>query len=629
MMQSRRGAFTASAFTLSALVLAACGGGGAGTSLAPTIPAPAATNSVSGQTLARVVIAIPPKAASTARTRKPEYVSASTQSITVKVDSGTPVAQNLTPGSANCNVPAPLSPLTCTVDVVAAPGSHTFTFTTYDQTSAAGNQLSVNSVTQSLVANQVNLIDVTLAGVPKALQVAPIAGAAGISGDQTSGIQYFFGAARTIAVAAMDADGNYIVGPGAPVLSVSVTGGTSGANIAIAAAANGNPNDFVLNATSAGTATLAVTAAPASALAGGNLVVNVALTSTVLVSTIDGNSFAGFKDGPGCSSCSSLTAYAMIDSNPTGITYDSVDGNLYFTDSMACSVRQVQLAAPNIGYITSFAGAASGSATCGSLDGTGVGLSAFTNPEGIAYDAGNGNFYVADTYNCTIRQVTSGATITTIAGTNASCVWLDGTGASARFIDPIGIAYDASDGNLYVGDNCAIRQVTPGGVVTTIAGSSTCGYTDGTGGAAQFGQVAGIAYDSGDHNLYVTDSADCAIRRVTTGGVVTTIAGAAPPTATCTITDGTGSAARFAGPRGIVYDPNDGNLYVTDNSILRQVTSSGIATSIAGAGPSRTQWENGLGTVANFPGPPTSLAFDSSNGMLYILDGYHLRQVQL
>ena len=636
-MRQPRGALS-SALVLTAFVLAGCGGGG-GTSTTAGLP-PQATSSGVGKTIARVTISIPPKSPSTSDSRKPAYVSPATQSITVKVDAGSAVAQNLTPGSSNCNVPAPLAPLTCTVDIVAAPGAHTLTFTTYDQVNAAGNQLSVNSVVPSLTAGQVNLVNVTLAGIPKTLAVAALPGAAGISGDQVSGITYLFGTPRTISVNALDADGNFILGPGAPVLKVAVSG-PSAANLSVTPSANGDPNAFTVNATTAGTATLVATATPASALGGSPFSVNVPLTSTVLVSTIDGNR-AGYVDG--------ANTIARFSGGARSIAFDPADGNLYMQESWSCSrVRRVTVT----GTVKTIAGAAPvGSATgCGSpLDGTGAAVHFGSGGSGIAYDSADGNLYVSDTGNCELRVVSTSGVVTTLAG-NPTCGDKDAQGASAQFGSPAGIAYDPDDGNLYVADttNCVIRKVSTLGVVTTLAGISTnplvsnCGFVDGTGSVAQFSDPLDITYDSADHNLYVVDERNCAIRRVTTAGVVTTVAGGPPSGSVfnnvpCSEKDGTGTSAGFNVPGKIVYDALDGNFYILDAiadigintpgtaNTLRQLTPSGVVTTVAGN--ATTIGLDGLGTIATF-GPPGGLAFDSSNGMLYILDDSHIRQVQL
>ncbi len=514
------------------------------------------------------------------------------------------------------------------MNIGAVPGSHTFTFTTYDQVGSAGNKLSVNSVVQTLYWDQVNPVNVTLAGVPKAVQVAPLPSATGISGNSSSGLQFLFGSPRSISVAAIDSDGNYIVGPGAPTLSVSVTGATAAANMTASAASDGNPNHYLLNATSSGTGSLAITATPTSALAGTSISSTVSLTSEVIVTFVDPMTSGGsmFVDG--------VVGTERIAPNAKGITYDSADGNLYITDSLVCTVRQVTLS----GTITSYAGGLPPVTNkCNGLDGTGAttsGPPGFYTPEGIVYDPATSSFYVADYGNCKIRQISGvGAVVTTLAGAQGACGTNDGQGNAAQFNGPMDITYDSNNGNLYEVDvfGCSVRQITPLGAVTTIAGNNGCNGTvsDGTGGAAHFNGPWGITYDSFDHNLYVADTGSCAIRKVTPAGVVTTLAGSLPAggTAACLSTDGTGSAAQFNMPYGITYDSNDGNLYVTTYpaQALRQVTPAGVVTTLVSG-------SNVPALVVGNPSyldAPLSLTFDPNNGFLYILDNDSIRQVQL
>jgi hypothetical protein len=189
----------------------------------------------------------------------------------------------------------------------------------------------------------------------------------------------------------------------------------------------------------------------------------------------------------------------------------------------------------------------------------------------VAVDS-SGNVYVADTFNHTIRKVTPDGVVTTLAGLAGSSGSADGTGSTARFNEPRGVAVDSS-GNVYVADsgNATIRKVTPRGLVTTLAGlAEERGNADGTGTAARFFLPSAVAVDSAG-NVYVADS--FTIRKVTPGGVVTTLAGLAVESGTA---DGVGSAARFGltdifvGPLGVAVD-SAGNVYVADtgNSTIR------------------------------------------------------------
>ena len=226
-------------------------------------------------------------------------------------------------------------------------------------------------------------------------------------------------------------------------------------------------------------------------------------------------------------------------------------------------------------YFGTLAGVAGSS---GSVDGTGA-AARFSNPSAVATDTA-GNVYVADRSNNTIRKVTSAGVVTTLAGSAGNNGSTDGTGSAARFGYPYGIAVDTA-GNVYVADtlNNTIRKVTSAGVVTTLAGASTTGSTDGTGSAARFSTPFGIAVDTAG-NIFVADAGTHIIRKVTSAGVVTTIAGSANFSGT---TNGTGSAARFTNPYGVTVD-SLGNVFVADqgNGLIRKVTSAGVVTTLAG-----------------------------------------------
>jgi len=293
-------------------------------------------------------------------------------------------------------------------------------------------------------------------------------------------------------------------------------------------------------------------------------------------------------------------------SYPEGVAVDG-DGNLYVTDTDNHTIRKITPA----GVVTTLAGTAESS---GSADGTGADAR-FSYPVGVAVD-GDGNLYVTDRQNHTIRKITPAGVVTTLAGTAESSGSADGTGADARFYYPYGVAVDG-DGNLYVTDtdNHTIRKITPAGVVTTLAGTAgSSGSADGTGADARFSGPVGVAVD-GDGNLYVTDNDNNAIRKITPAGVVTTLAGTAGSYGSA---DGTGADARFSGPVGVAVD-GDGNLYVTDtdNHTIRKITPAGVVTTLAGTAGSYGS-ADGRGPLARFSGP-VGVAVDG-DGNLYVTD---------
>src|ERR1035437_1703518 len=268
---------------------------------------------------------------------------------------------------------------------------------------------------------------------------------------------------------------------------------------------------------------------------------------------------------------------------PVGIAVD-VLGQLYVADYGFNTIRKITPAGTNW-VVSTIAGTAGSNG--GSDDGTN-GSALFNSPSGITVDA-NGNLYVADSGNNTIRKVTPMGTnwvVTTIAGTNGNNGnhSADGTNSVARFYGPSGITMDTL-GNLYVADsgNNTIRKVTSAGtnwVVTTIAGTAGNGgdSADGTNGSALFNFPSSITVDTSG-SLYVADTYNHTIREVApvgTNWVVSTLAGAAGITGT---NDGTGASALFSYPDGITVD-GTGNLYVGDtaNNTIRKGQITAVLT---------------------------------------------------
>jgi streptogramin lyase len=240
----------------------------------------------------------------------------------------------------------------------------------------------------------------------------------------------------------------------------------------------------------------------------------------------------------------------------------------------------------------------------------------FQGPCGIAVDRA-GDLYVADYFNFTIRKVTRHGVVTTLAGCAGECGSVDGTGTAARFEGPWGIAVDRA-GNLYVADrdDHTLRKVTSSGTVTTLAGSAgESGNADGKGSLARFNSPTGVAVDSAG-NVFVSDWSNYTIRKVTPEGVVTTLAGLVGEHGSA---DGTGSTARFYCPKGVAVE-KDGNVYVADegNSILRKVTSAGVVTTLGGGCARPGCGEAGNDTPAPFT-LISELALDKA-GNLYFTD---------
>lgn len=312
---------------------------------------------------------------------------------------------------------------------------------------------------------------------------------------------------------------------------------------------------------------------------------------------------AGSGDGSGAGASFSA---------PSGLVADA-SGNLYIADTANHIIRKIT----PIGAVTTFAGTAG---VVGHNDATGASAS-FNQPTGLAID-GAGNVYVADSGNGIIRKITPGAVVSTLAGTSGVYGHADGTGAAASFAFPQGIAVDAS-GNVYVADsfNSTIRKITSGGVVTTLAGAAgSVGSADNaTGTSATFDGPQGLAIDSSG-NLYVADTRNQLIRKITPAGSVTTLAGTAN---TQGRTDGTTTYARFWNPAGIALAPS-GVLYVSEagNRSIRRVTTAGAVTTQAGS-PALSGTVNGTGSAASFR-EPIALTVDPSGNVFIADDKDHI-----
>ncbi len=295
--------------------------------------------------------------------------------------------------------------------------------------------------------------------------------------------------------------------------------------------------------------------------------------------------------------------------DPAALVADAV-GNLYIADSQNHVIRKLG----TNGLVSTFAGQAG---TRGSNNGSSL-QAQFDTPSGIAI-APNGDFHISDTGNHTIRKVTLAGAATTIAGSPGQSGFTDGTGSAARFNSPLGITVGAN-GAIYVADtgNQLIRKISSGGVVTTLAGSpENWGSHDGVGPAARFNGPVGVALDD-QGNLFVSDSFNHTIRKITPDGVVSTWAGRPGGDGWG---DGEAPAAKFCKPAELALDRRN-NLFVADsgNHVIRKISKDGRVSTVTGRAGGNGAADGGNGAARFFN--PYGLAV-APDGSLVVADAYN------
>jgi beta-lactamase regulating signal transducer with metallopeptidase domain/sugar lactone lactonase YvrE len=291
---------------------------------------------------------------------------------------------------------------------------------------------------------------------------------------------------------------------------------------------------------------------------------------------------------------------------PESVAVDSA-GNLYYSDVVNKCVRKVTPA----GVTTTIAR----NETRGNSDGASQDLSDRRMPQGITVDSA-GNVYIADEFNARVRKVTPDGVITTVAG-NTSRQPLIVRPSATQLRSPLGIAVDSA-GNLYISDvfNKRIHKVTPDGVITGIAGNGESGFGGDGGQAASalLNDPQSVAVDAAG-NLYIADSRNDRIRKVTPDGIISTMAGSENPGY---IGDGgPATSALLRYPRSVAVD-SAGNLYIVSSRRVRKVTPDGIISNVAGIGMEGYSGDGGPATSARLS-DPVAIAVDSV-GNLYIAD---------
>jgi sugar lactone lactonase YvrE len=320
--------------------------------------------------------------------------------------------------------------------------------------------------------------------------------------------------------------------------------------------------------------------------------VTVTAVAQLVVGTLAGNGIIGHLDGAGASAGFTV---------PQGMAVDA-SGNIYVGEN--AYVRKITPA----GVVSTLAG----DGTAGYADGTGAGAR-FYDASGLVVDA-SGNVYVADYANYAIRKITPAGVVTTVAGTGGTAGYLDGTGTSALLGAVGDVALDPSGEILYLTDVTTYRDrrsVIASGEVTTLAGCGVAGHFDGTGTAAELNSPRGLAVDA-TGNLYVTEYLSHYIRKITPAGVVTTVAG----TGGEGYLDGPALTSLFSYPVAVAIDAA-GNLLVVDpgNHRVRKISPGGVVSTLAG---STRDYLDGPALTAKFDSP-AGIAI-TGEGIIYVSD---------
>lgn len=319
------------------------------------------------------------------------------------------------------------------------------------------------------------------------------------------------------------------------------------------------------------------------------------------------DTIAGFAGDHGTTDSSTARSARFF--RPSDMAIDGSD-NIFIVDSGNNAIRKMTAA----GAVSTIAG----SGIAGNTDATGR-FASFSNPFGITIDA-SGSLYITDSSNYTIRKMTATGAVSTIAGQAGTKGGVDGSASISLFRRPFGTVV-AADGTVYVVDsgNHAVRKITTGGVVSTFAGLiGAKGSADGVVGVARFNHPSGIAIGP-DGNFYVADSENHTIRMITPGGVVSTIAGQVGINGAI---DGIGAAASFYNPFALVVD-GSGNLFVTDvnNHTIRKINIASRAVSTIAGKAGASGFTDGPAALARF-NLPWGLAMDS-RGNIYVADSFN------
>jgi DNA-binding beta-propeller fold protein YncE len=535
------------ALSIAVAALAACGGGHSG-----AIPAPNASSSAA--TTARLLITVP-NAVNTASVRQAAYVSASTKSVTIDAKphgsptsvAGFPQTSNLTPTSPGCTSVS--GGTQCTLPIALLAGNYDITVTTFDATGGAGNTLSAaQTVPFDVLQAQVNTLSISLGGVPASITVVP---AGGLTGSVAAGFTLPSNTTATATIEGLDADGNVILGSGAPVVGMT-SGNTS--QLTIAEPTVGAPNVVTLTSSTL-TASVAVTVSLTPASGGGTTALTASSTvGPPFVERIYVANQGNSGSPPGFMSLYNLSGIQQTSTGgfplsctsceATFVMYLPVNGFLYVTEAATTGGPDAIDAFDLNGNRQTLSG--------------GFPSATLSAPTAIAYDSSNGFLYVAN----------NGTTVTAY-DKNGTKQTLTGSFAASSGNQPDAIAYDPENGFLYVA-NLAINTIT--------AYDQNGSAQSLTGTFPSLQGPSGIAYDPANGFLYVTNSNNNTITAYNAAGVQQFLPG--------------GSFPSLNTPLGISYSATTSSFYVTnldnfaDNGSITVYNASGALQSLPSGFPS-------------------------------------------
>ena len=347
----------------------------------------------------------------------------------------------------------------------------------------------------------------------------------------------------------------------------------------------------------------------ASAMIVAVLFLAAAVSPSATINTVAGNGTSAFSGDQGAAAGASL-------SEPIGLAVDAA-GNLFIADASNHRVRRVD----TLGIITTVAGNGVGRF---SGDGGKATSASLNTPTGLAVDA-SGNLFIADTFNSRIRKVDAAGVVTTVAGNEEARFSRDGVAATSTSLRaPFGVAVDAS-GNIFIADtsNHRIRKVDTSGIITTVAGNGRERFS-GDGGSASRASLnfpTGVTVDMAG-NLFITEQGSHRIRKVNAAGIITTVAGNGRERFSGD--GGRATRASLSLPTGMAVD-TAGNLFIADtsNHRIRKVSTAGVITTVVGNGIGGFSGDGGDAVGASLF-QPFGVAVDAA-GNLYVADSFNNR----